>query len=170
MVGVMALDSGGRRGSLSNLVSVYVQSPPTTTQATTPPGPTTQPTTTPPVTFSSTTFWAVVGSLAGLQVSFPPNFLVRVYLHLLLLSPALLQALLLLACCLLLLCWWRRKRRRTESRTALYLGEERRVEEGEEGKGSVRRGWEEEEGRLAISQYEHPPDLVPHGIGSRWAK
>ena len=65
LVGLKAQDEEGRRGDLSNLVSIYVVSLPTTTAPTIPTSsnPTSPTTTALPRTYSAKTFWLVVGSL-----------------------------------------------------------------------------------------------------------
>ena len=70
LVGVRAQDGEGRRGDMSNLVSVFVTSPPSTTPFSTTTTSTSSPSSSPspPTTYSAATFWAVVGSLAGTQV------------------------------------------------------------------------------------------------------
>ena len=163
LVGLKAQDEEGRRGDLSNLVNIYVESTTTTTVSTTPTStPTTSPTTdAAPRTFTAKTFWLVVGSL--------------------------LLFLLLLLCLVATWCmcsrrrgttggegWkeeggngWREDWRREGGGGEMVEVGERRAatrQEWEMRKGA-RSGWEVEERfeeRQSPPRYENPPDILPN--------
>ena len=160
LVGLKAQDEEGRRGDLSNLVYIYVESTTTTTVSTTPTS--TSPTTAAaPRTFTAKTFWLVVGSL--------------------------LLFLLLLLCLVATWCmcsrrrgttggegWkeeggngWREDWRREGGGGEMVEVVERRAatrQEWEMRKGA-RSGWEVEERfeeRQSPPRYENPPDILPN--------
>ena len=169
LVGLKAQDEEGRRGDLSNLVSIYVESLPTTTVPTIPTtsNPTSPTTTALPRTYTAKTFWLVVGSL--------------------------LLFLLLLLCLVATWCmcrrrseggeeWkeeggsgWREDRRREGGGGSVVQVGERRAatkQEWEMRRGARGAGWEvsgrglevEEriEERRAPPRYENPPDILPN--------
>ena len=168
LVGLKAQDEEGRRGNLSNIVSIYVESLPTTTVPTIPTSssPTSPTTTALPRTYTAKTFWLVVGSL--------------------------LLFLLLLLCLVATWCmcrrrgeggedWkeggngWREDMRREGGRggEVVQVGERRAATKQEwDLRRGARSGWEvsgrglevEEriEERRAPPRYENPPDILPN--------
>ena len=168
LVGLKAQDEEGRRGDLSNIVSIYVESLPTTTVPTIPTSssPTSPTTTALPRTYTAKTFWLVVGSL--------------------------LLFLLLLLCLVATWCmcrrrgeggedWkeggngWREDMRREGGRggEVVQVGERRAATKQEwDLRRGARSGWEvssrglevEEriEERRAPPRYENPPDILPN--------
>ena len=166
LVGLKAQDEEGRRGELSNIVSVYVPSLPTTTVPTNPTSlpPTSTTATAQPKTYSARTFWLVVGSL--------------------------LLFLLLLLCLVATWCMCRRRGSEDEWRSdrsewredrrwdggrmeVVQMGERKAAtkEEWDMRKGASRSGWQvnrgmEMEGRIEERheppRYENPPDVLPN--------